>query len=179
MNIFVLDPEPELAARYHCDKHVTKMTVETGQMLSTCHRVLDGDEAPQELYRAAYVNHPCNVWLRKCAGNYFWTLHLFEALAREFRYRYGAEHKTYKKLKPFVYDLPQNIPYPNSLATSAFALAMSQFPQCIVPGNAIQSYRNFYQEKQKHFKMRWTKRECPIWFNVLPQQNQTKGQSWA
>lgn len=27
MNIFVLDKDPELAARYHCDKHINKMIV--------------------------------------------------------------------------------------------------------------------------------------------------------
>ena len=28
MNIFVLDRDPELAAKYHCDKHVCKMILE-------------------------------------------------------------------------------------------------------------------------------------------------------
>lgn len=42
MNIFVLDPSPVLAAQYQCDKHVVKMIVETAQILSTAHRMLDG-----------------------------------------------------------------------------------------------------------------------------------------
>jgi len=154
------------------------MTVETGQMLSTCHRILDGNKAPQQLYKAAYVNHPCNKWLRKTAGNYKWTLKLFEALAREYRHRYGKKHSTYETLKFYVEKIPIKIPMSDDMTDPA--LAMSQFPHCIVPDNPIQSYRNFYQEKQNHFKMRWTKRDCPIWFNVLPiTNNQTKGQSWA
>ena len=44
MNIFVLDENPIVAARMMCDKHVVKMIVESGQMLSTVHRVLDGTE---------------------------------------------------------------------------------------------------------------------------------------
>ena len=42
MNIFVLAQDPAAAARYHCDKHIVKMVVEMGQMLSTSHRLLDG-----------------------------------------------------------------------------------------------------------------------------------------
>jgi hypothetical protein len=43
MNIFVLDTSPVLAAQYQCDKHVVKMIVESAQMLSTAHRLLDGE----------------------------------------------------------------------------------------------------------------------------------------
>ena len=44
MNIFVLDENPWAAARMHCDKHVPKIIVESAQMLSTAHRILDGKE---------------------------------------------------------------------------------------------------------------------------------------
>jgi hypothetical protein len=42
MNIFVLDQNPFVAARYHCDRHVCKMILEYAQMMSTAHRLLDG-----------------------------------------------------------------------------------------------------------------------------------------
>ena len=42
MNIFYLDPNPQIAAELHCDKHVVKMVIEYGQLLSTAHRMLDG-----------------------------------------------------------------------------------------------------------------------------------------
>ena len=42
MNIFVLDTDPVTAAQLQCDKHVVKMIVESAQMLSTAHRMLDG-----------------------------------------------------------------------------------------------------------------------------------------
>ncbi len=44
MNIFYRDNSPALAAKYHNDKHVVKMILESAQMLSTAHRVLDGKE---------------------------------------------------------------------------------------------------------------------------------------
>ena len=43
MNIFYLDEDPVKAAQYMCDKHVVKMIVESAQILSTAHRVLDGE----------------------------------------------------------------------------------------------------------------------------------------
>ena len=42
MNIFVLSTDPVKAAQQQCDKHVPKMVVESAQMLSTAHRILDG-----------------------------------------------------------------------------------------------------------------------------------------
>ena len=43
MNIFYLDRDTKVAAEMHCDKHVVKMILESAQMMSTAHRVLDGD----------------------------------------------------------------------------------------------------------------------------------------
>ena len=44
MNIFAVDEHPIRATHQMVDKHVVKMILEAGQMLSTSHRVLDGDE---------------------------------------------------------------------------------------------------------------------------------------
>ena len=49
MNIFYLDTNPALCAEYHCDKHVVKMIIEYAQMLSTAHRVIDGEEVKVKL----------------------------------------------------------------------------------------------------------------------------------
>lgn len=42
MNIFALHRDPKIAAAYHCDRHVVKMIVEYAQLLSTAHRMIDG-----------------------------------------------------------------------------------------------------------------------------------------
>ena len=44
MNIFYVDKDPMIAAQMMCDKHVVKMILESAQLLSTAHRVLDGDD---------------------------------------------------------------------------------------------------------------------------------------
>jgi hypothetical protein len=45
MNIFFLDFDTEKCAKYHCDKHVVKMILETAQLLCGVHWVI-GSEAP-------------------------------------------------------------------------------------------------------------------------------------
>ena len=47
MNIFYIDEDPVEAARMMVDKHVVKMILESAQLLSTAHRVVDG--APVEV----------------------------------------------------------------------------------------------------------------------------------
>ena len=44
MNIFYLDNDVAKCAEMHCDKHVVKMISEYAQLMSTAHRMLDGEE---------------------------------------------------------------------------------------------------------------------------------------
>lgn len=85
MQVFVLDKDPVLAARYHCDKHVVKMIVETCQLLCTAHH-LHGSEQPP--YRKTHVNHPCAIWARESRANYDWLIQLGFALSDEYTLRY-------------------------------------------------------------------------------------------
>ena len=81
MNVFFLDREPVVAAKYHCDRHVVKMIVETAQLLSTaCHMVGADDN---DLYKKTHVNHPSSVWVRSSRHHYVWTLRLLVALCKE------------------------------------------------------------------------------------------------
>ena len=79
-----------LAANQMIDKHVVKMILESGQMLSTAHRVLDGDEwtklrmvnriKRQSTLRrtrrppveSIIVNHPCTRWVMESLSNHRW-----------------------------------------------------------------------------------------------------------
>ena len=54
MNIFYLSRDPHEAARLQCDRHVVKMILETGQLLSTAHVEIDG---VQVAYKGAFKNH--------------------------------------------------------------------------------------------------------------------------
>jgi hypothetical protein len=181
MNLFILDQNPITAAQLQCDKHVPKMIVESAQMLSTAHRILDGElgrrrsksgktmvrywEHPSSnweniLYKAVHTGHPCTVWTMESSDNYFWHYNHFVALCDEYTYRYDKLHKSDRELREILSHLPDNIPRGNQ---TAFKLAMKSNPECMFE-DAVKSYRAFYQTKQHRFNMIWTKRSVPEWF---------------
>ena len=57
MNIFYLHREPDIAAQMHVDKHCVKMILETCQLLSTAHRILDGEQVRSEEHTSELQSH--------------------------------------------------------------------------------------------------------------------------
>lgn len=182
MNLFILDECPIVSAMWQCDKHVPKMIVESGQMLSTAHRMLDGtmerrpsksgktmvkywklDDNQNEslFYKAVHMGHPCTVWTMESAANYDWHWQHFSALCQEYTFRYGKIHKTDRELREVLESRPLNIP---DGGLTPFKLAMKSNPECIALGDPVKAYQAFYQTKQDRFKMVWTRREKPEWF---------------
>ena len=181
MNIFYLHNDPKTCAEWHVDKHVSKMLVEYAQLMSTAHRVLDGDEytdysknnrkvkrwrlqndnAEQIVYKACHVNHPSAIWVRQSVSHYKWLYDLWCELHKEFIYRYEKPHASYTLLSELLRTVPTNIPNTNFTEPPQ---AMKQFPQCMVEGDSISAYRNFYREAKKTFA-NWKKRDVPQWYN--------------
>jgi len=181
MNLFILDTDPIKAAQLQCDKHVVKMIVESGQMLSTVHRMLDGTETrrpsksgktmvkywehPDEkmenvLYKAVHINHPCTIWSRESIANYIWHYNHFVGLCDEYKYRYNKEHATDTLLRKILIQPPINIP---EEGRTPFKLAMKSNPECMFD-DPVKSYQEFYKTKKDRFKMVWTGRDIPQWF---------------
>lgn len=182
MNIFYLSHDPVEAAQFQCNAHVPKMIVETAQMLSTAHRVLDGklviaksksnrnikyweldDSREPVLYKPTHVNHPSAVWIRETVDNYEWAYKHFMGLCNEFRHRYGKIHLSELKLASMLAVTPNKL---NQKGLTNVPLAMGSNPECIDKSDPVGSYRKFYQTKQERFKMVWTKRPVPEWFEV-------------
>lgn len=176
MNIFFLSDDPFVAAQQHCDKHVVKMIVETAQLLSTAHRINDGeecveltnngrrikryrlrDERDAVLYKSTHPNHPSAVWCRQSSENYKWLYTLFLALLQEYNHRYKKEHACIKLVRPLR-------KLPDRINTKPFAEPPPAMPDyCKVKGSAVESYRNYYVNEKKHFA-KWTNRPVPNWF---------------
>lgn len=63
MNVFYLDSDARKSAAYMCDKHIVKMCVESAQMLSTAHRLLDGKELTfEKLHNGKNVKKTLHVF---------------------------------------------------------------------------------------------------------------------
>lgn len=165
MNIFMVDSDPYVAAQCLCDKHVVKMILESAQMLSTAHRVLDGDKEGNlsdanydlALYNITHKNHPCSKWVRESRYNYDWLYYHMDALIGEYHFRYEKTHKCFSLITP-LYKFPENIDR---------RTGPSDLPPCMpeeykVPDDTISSYRNYYRHGKAHL-LKWKKRSPPEW----------------
>ena len=181
MNIFALHQHPVVAAKQHCDKHVVKMILETAQLLSTAHRMLDGNETRRPsvsgktetkywilensnmegtLYRAPMMNHPCAIWVRETDANYTWAYNLFAALCDEYTHRYGKIHKTDQLMREALYNCPKNI---QRKGLTPFPQAM---PEDVKHNDSIVAYRQYYIKYKSGFA-KWTKRDVPHWYDEV------------
>tara|TARA_R110000868_G_scaffold30953_4_gene113889 strand:+ start:3885 stop:4391 length:507 start_codon:yes stop_codon:yes gene_type:complete len=159
------------------------MCVEYAQLLSTAHRVLDGElwygrttngrkiarylhpdtELQQVFYLASHINHPSNQWVRASEGNYTWMYDMWTALCSEYQYRYGRVHESFRKLEYALLIPPANIKCSKFFQPTP---AMGNRPECIVEGDSLQSYRNYYWSDKRPIA-KWTKREAPKWWKEL------------
>jgi hypothetical protein len=177
MNIFAIDKDPIQSAMWMVDKHVVKMILETAQLLSTAHRVLDGeqyidktktgrnvkrwrlpDDREQNLYSATHINHPSAVWARATNNNYNWLYCHFHALCKEYTHRYGKIHKC-QNMYHWLCTPPYNIPV--GYLTPVTPAMPDEYK---VPNDSVASYRNYYRVAKARMH-KWTKRETPEWIN--------------
>ncbi len=100
MNIFAVDIDPITAARQLPDRHVTKMILESCQMLSlvfSSHywdigEVMKVDGTPFKTDKGAFKKHPCTIWAADAVANCAWLIQHACGLCGEFNIRYGHKH---------------------------------------------------------------------------------------
>jgi hypothetical protein len=177
MNIFYLSSNPKACAEMHCDKHVVKMIIEYAQLMSTAHRILDGEEYidttangrkikrwrmkdekfENGLMKASHVNHPSGVWVRQSKQNYMWLNRMWNYLLLEYTHRYNKRHACSKYME-VLYIWPENIP---DVPFTEPPPAMPDY--CKVPSDSISSYHKYYINEKIRFA-KWKNREVPLWF---------------
>lgn len=190
MNIFALDAQPKLAAQYHCDKHVVKMILESCQLLSTAHRVLNGTMVVEKsktgrnvkryklhdpvaeslLYSATHINHPSAVWCRSHLDQYNWLALLTYELCKEYTHRYGKIHKCEQTgmVQWFLNNAPKNIhahfnwTLPTPAMDKIYLIHNSNYTL-----NVVESYRNYYVKAKSHladWSGKINGRPTPLWY---------------
>ena len=155
------------------------MILESAQLLSTAHRLLDGveetvnvngrnkkvwrfvpeyqDDYRHGIYQATHVNHPSAVWARKTNNNYNWLYCLFYQLCIEYTHRYNKIHKC-ASMNSQLSAPPQNIDVGYFTPPT---LAMPD--EYKTHGSAVACYRAYYRGEKTPFA-RWTNRRVPEWF---------------
>lgn len=162
MNIFFLDQNPTIAAQCLVDRHVVKMLLESCQMLSTAHRVLDekedfSEEKELALYKLTHVNHPSSKWCRETHSNYKWLRDHALALDDEYTHRYGKLHKCKYLLRTYLMALPWNI---KGGDLTPIPCAMDDIYKISV--DPVVNYRNYYKIAKAPLH-KWTNRDKPDW----------------
>ena len=152
MNIFFLDYDTQKCAKYHCDKHVVKMILETAQLLCGVHWVA-GSEAP---YKLSHKNHPCSIWARKSLSNYLYLCDLGLELCKEYTFRYGKKHKTQQIIEWCLINKP-------NINDIDFTTPPKAMPDEFKVDCVIESYRNYYRVAKASFAT-WKNRVIPDWF---------------
>lgn len=160
----------------HLDKHVVKMIIEYAQLMSTAHRMIDGeqyidktannrsikrwrlhDDRELSLMKASHVNHPSAVWTRDNTENYMWLFAMWSHLCDEYTFRYGKRHACSRLLS----DL--SVPPMNMKMGQFYEPTPAMPDECKIPNDSLASYHKYYIERKNHFA-RWTKREVPYWY---------------
>lgn len=141
MNIFFLHRNPHLCARFHCDKHVIKMILESTQLLYSSHSKL-----PEGGYKPTHMKHPCSVWVRESVHNYRWLVRLAQELVKQYRWRYGAgkTHACEPHLAWLAANEPAELP-PVSMTPVRMAMP-DEFKQA----DPVLAYRAYYKHAKKH-----------------------------
>ena len=173
MNIFYLHKKPMTAARMHCDKHVVKMILESAQMLSTAHRILDGNDYADRrgLYKATHKNHPANIWVRESAENYVWLYNLFTFLCIEYTTRYNKLHKT-SRLTDALASLPNNI------GDAEFTDPPQCMPKDYKQEDTVEAYRDYYCGEKASFA-KWKDSKEPEWFYDAKSSHENHASHWG
>jgi len=175
MNIFYIDQNPKKCAQHMVDKHVVKMILETAQLLSTAHRLLDGkmvvvkshkgrnvkrwildNELNDKIYQATHINHPSTVWTRERSGNYKWLYEHFLGLLEEYTYRYEKKHKC-EELVKWLEKTPKNMPL--CIFAPPYPAMDNKY---IISEDSLTNYRNYYKNGKTHLYS-WKNREPPKW----------------
>jgi hypothetical protein len=154
MNIFFLSRDIEENVRFHADKHVVKMILESAQLLSSVHHCTGtGNE---QMYKLTHKNHPDAVWARSSKENYAYLISLAILLGEEYTFRYGKVHKSIGVI--------EQMPWPSGVVDGVF----TEPPKCVHDDfkgieDTVEAYRAYYRRDKRDI-CTWKRREIPAWF---------------
>jgi len=192
LNVFMLNECPVQSAQDQCDEHIWKMYIESAQMLSTAHRLLDGNlktipstdkkgnivlkkNGEPRVKKYWELDEPRESTLYKAVHmghpSTVWTTESVENYRWHYRHfvalldEYIFRRGKVTKTDTQLREILSDVPdnCPRIPATP-LKLAMQDHPECMFPEDPVLSYRMFYTTKRKRFSMNWTKRERPSWW---------------
>ncbi|WP_247729339.1 hypothetical protein [Halovivax limisalsi] len=166
MNVFWLDEDPRLAARYHCDQHVNKMLLEAAQVLCTAAR--ENGYERDFLYRATHADHPVTRWATESRANWFELREHARALDAEFRERYDHEdhHASWDVIARID---PDAIAFPGTEPTPKPQAMPDAYRD---PDDPVAAYRAYYAGEKAEWAS-WEHTDEPPWLDAYREASAT------
>lgn len=134
-------------------------------MLSTAHHELDGDSAPDGIYKSTHVNHPSAVWVMQSREHYKYVFNLLIELGKLYTRHTGKTHKTSVMASERLSRPPLGIP------TSGFVdppvAAPDEFKAMVSVAGTVGAYKAYLNHKFKE----WQSRPTPLsvsWYTSTP-----------
>jgi hypothetical protein len=193
MNIFVLHWKTRKAARWHCDKHVVKMILETTQMLYTAHwvkaypslrqykspialskyqKTLD---VPEHMFTAPRCIKTYQIGYRPCHVGHPCTKWVrltsgnymwLISLGLELCKEFTHRFDNIHSCQKHLEWLKAHLP-PNIKPYPRTPYAIAMGDEYKINNHAIKSYRNFYNtSKKERGLLKYTKRHPPHWLKL-------------
>jgi hypothetical protein len=166
MNIFFLDENPYLAAQYLCDKHLSKMQLESAQLISTAVHLIAPGLAQSEfpLYKPTHKNHPSAVWMRENDKNFWWFLCHCYGMNQEWLKRGHKPHRSFTRItQVYGRKLWFLLPEADSLSPIPFCGPDEVRATCPKHNNltvTVQLYRKYYSQHKRAIA-RWPINHIP------------------
>ncbi|NGM67654.1 hypothetical protein G6M89_01290 [Natronolimnobius sp. AArcel1] len=156
MNVFWLDAEPRLAARYHCDQHVNKLLLEAAQVLCTAAR--ENGLEREFLYQPTHIAHPVTQWATESRANWLRLREHAEALNAEFveRYEKDEDHASWQVIEQID---PDEIDFPASEPTPRPQAMPDEYKR---PDDPVAAYRAYYAGEKAEWA-EWNYTDEPPW----------------
>jgi len=164
MQIFMLDPDPGVSAKWYCDKHIVKIPVEAAQIACEVvrqhkpddtnfysdfpRRNKDGSPNP---YRPSHKHHPLVKWAGSCQQAFAIVIERGLALCAEYTRRYGRTHASQAVLEwagKHIHMFAQNA----DNALSRFPLPLDTN---LHAADVFATHRNLYKHKLGTVSMAW------------------------
>jgi len=172
MNLFILDKNPSVAARYNCDTHVNKILLEFCQMAANCFSLETLQYAPKTqkgtTRKHSYFNHPVSKWMRETTGNLEWAVEHTIELENERLYRGYNPHFSFAFVDWVASSIAKSSVDIGGITKFAIAIAEDKNCRKIAGFDnlpVVDQYRLYYKY-DKPFAT-WTKREIPLWYKEV------------
>lgn len=178
MNIFFLSANPRRCARWHCDKHVVKMILESTQILYTALHVNGGTAIIEESapickstgkrgYKKHAAKHPSVLWASASLPHYLWLCRMALCLVDEhmFRFKPKERHSCEEHLLWLQKTPPPGLSSKLKWLSDPTPAMPEEYK---IYGSIVACYWAYYAgSKQERGLLKWTGRQVPHVFRDI------------